>query len=333
MDHKKVSIIIPVYNNEKFLDKCLTSVINQTLNDIEIIIINDGSTDGSLMKLKDYECVNSNIILLNQSNGGQAVAINRALDIACGEYIAFVDADDYMEHNMIETLYKEAKSSNLDLVICNWSRVDTNGKMLSYNDHSNFDNKLLDRNEVIQEFLLNKKELVEGFSWNKLIKRNLFNEFKIRYPKTKYGDIPAIFRALTKVKKCKYVNKTLYHYVQHNAQITHMKNEEKVKSFIEAIQMINGVLMEENLISEFKDDYFIYKSNRFLSEYSASSEVVNCSKELTRTFKTILQPITIKKCITFNKSIDFKLLIKICLYKMRLLRIFIVAYHKFKPIF
>ena len=333
MDYKKVSIIIPVYNNEKFLDKCLTSVINQTLNDIEIIIINDGSTDGSLMKLKNYECINSNIILLNQSNGGQAVAINRALDIACGEYIAFVDADDYIEHNMIETLYKEAKSSNLDLVICNWSRVDTNGKMLSYNDHSNFDNKLLDRNEVIQEFLLNKKELVEGFSWNKLIKRNLFNECNIRYPNIKYEDIPTIFKILTKINNCKFINKNLYYYVQHNASITSTKNKKNVEEFIKAVEMINDILVEENLISVFKDDYFIYRSNCLLSEYIISIEVVKGSEELTRTFETIFQSIKINKLLRLNKPVNLKLLVKVFLCKIRLLPQFIIAYQKLKSIF
>lgn len=332
MEYKKVSIIIPVYNNEKFLDKCLDSVVNQTLNDIEIIIINDGSTDGSLIILKDYAHLNSNIILLDQPNAGQAIAINRALDIARGEYIAFVDADDYIEHNMIETLYKEAKSSNLDLVICNWSKVDINGRMLSYNDHSNFDNKLLDRNEVIQEFLLNQKELVEGFSWNKLIKRNLFDEFNIRYPNIKYEDIPTIFKVLTKIHSCKFINQNLYYYVQHNASITSTKNKKNIEDFIKAIEMINDILEEENLTSVFKDDYFIYRVNCLLSEYIVSMEVIKNSEELTRTFETIFQSIKVNNLLKLNKPVNIKLLIKVFLYKIRLLPQFIMAYQKLKSI-
>ncbi|WP_019241432.1 MULTISPECIES: glycosyltransferase [Bacillus] len=333
MQNKKVSIIIPVYNNEKFLDKCLNSVINQTLNDIEIIIINDGSTDNSLNKLKWYESKYSNIKLLNQPNSGQAVAINRALDLACGEYVAFVDADDYIENNMIETLYKEAKSSNLDLVICNYTKVDMDGRILSYNDHSTFDNKLLDRNDLIREFLLNENNLVEGFSWNKLIKMKLFNEFNIRYPHIKYEDIPTIFKILTKIKSCKYINDNLYYYVQHNDSITNTKSIQNVKGYIEAIEMVNDILKEENLISVYKEDYFIYRSHSLLSEYMVSIEVVKDSKELTKTFKEIFQSIKINKLLRLNKQVSIKFFIKAVLCKLWLFPQFVMTYHKVKSIF
>ena len=319
---KKVSIIIPVYNNKEFLTKCLDSVMNQTLKDIEIIIVNDGSTDGSLFILKNYADVYSNIVLLNQDNKGQAIAINRALDIATGKYIAFVDADDYIEPEMIETLYESAETDNLDLVICNWNRVDQNGNILSYYNHSNFESKVLDKYEVIREFFLNKEGLVEGYSWNKLIKRSLFSEFNIRYPNIKYEDIPAIFRVLTKINHCKYVNKCLYHYVQHNTQLTQTKNKENIKGYIQAIQMIGNILVEENLILEFNDEYFLYKSNRYLAEYYESKKIINRSSELAKMFKTILKSITIQKCITVNKPIDFKHLIKVLLFKMGLFHIF-----------
>ena len=330
---KKVSIIIAVYNSEIFLNRCLDSVLNQTLKDVEIIIVNDGSTDGSLKILKDYASIYSYIILLDQENSGYSAAINRGLNTASGEYIAFVDGDDYIEHDMIETLYKEAKVSDLDLVLCNWDRVDANGNFLSYNEHSDFENKIFDRNEILREFFLNKKELVEGYSWNKLIKRSLLNEFNIRYPNINYSDMPAIFKILTKVNKCKYINKTLYHYVQNNTSITHTKTESNLKNYVKAIQMVHTILMEENLISEFKEAYFIFKIKRLLTEYGSSREVIHSSEELTETFKTILQTITIKKCITLNRSIDFNLLMKVFLYRVGLLRISVVTYRKLKLYF
>jgi len=331
MANKKVSIIIPVYNNEKFLKRCLDSVINQTLDQIEIIIVNDGSTDGSLMILKKFADINSNIILLNQENAGQAAAINRALDIARGEYIAFVDADDYIEDNMMEILFTEAKMSNLELVICNWDRVDEDGGIISYNDHSDMDHRVFDKNDIIREFLLNKKELVEGFSWNKLIKNSLFDKFNIRYPNIKYEDIPTIFRVLTKVSKCKYINNKLYHYVQHNTSITNTKSEKNVKGFIEAVEMINDILIEENMFAEFKDAYFTYKSNLLFSEYIAARELIKDSKELTKTFDTILRPITIEKCLK-NKSINIRLLIIVFMYKIRILDISIAIYQTCKSL-
>ena len=248
-----------------------------------------------------------------------------------GDYIAFVDADDYIERDMMEILFTEAKSSNLDLVICNWDRVDINGNILTYYDHSDFDNKLLDRNEIIREFLVNKNELIEGYSWNKFIKRSLFNEFNIRYPNIIYEDIPTIFKVLTKINTCKFINKKLYYYVQHNASITNIRSEKNVKGFIEAIQMIKVILIEENMFAEFKDDYFIYKCNRWLNQYITSRELKE-SKELTSNFEEILQSITIKKCIKLNKPQKLKLLVKVFLYKMRLLYPSNTAYQKCKSI-
>ena len=161
---------------------------------------------------------------------------------------------------MIEALYNEAKENDLDLVICNWDRVDTDGSILSYNDHSHFNNKIFNSTEIIREFLSNKNELVEGFSVNKLIKRSVLNEYQIRYPNMVYEDIPTIFKVLMKIDKCKYINKTLYHYVQHDTSVTHTKNINNIKCFIEAIQMIKYLLVEENLFVPFKDDYDIYSN-------------------------------------------------------------------------
>ena len=179
---------------------------------------------------------------------------------------------------------------------------------------------------------MNKKELVEGFSWNKLIRRNLFNEFNIRYPNLKYEDIPTIFKVLTKINSCKFINKKLYYYVQHNASITGTKSKKNIEDFVIAVEMIDDILVEENLISVFKDDYYIYRVNCLLSEYIVSIEVIKASEELTRTFETIFQSIKINKLLKLNKPVNIKLLIKVFLYKMRLLPQFIMAYQKFKSI-
>ncbi|MDD3437316.1 MAG: glycosyltransferase [Candidatus Gastranaerophilales bacterium] len=111
----KVSVIITIYNMEKYLKKCLKSVINQTLKDIEIICVNDGSTDKSLKILEKYALKDSRIIIINQEHKGSAMAKNAGLKAAKGEYIGFVDADDWIDLNYYETLYNEAKKQNADL--------------------------------------------------------------------------------------------------------------------------------------------------------------------------------------------------------------------------
>lgn len=113
----KVSIIIPIYNVEKYLRQCLDSAVNQTLSNIEIILINDGSTDNSSCIAREYSLNYSFIKLIEQKNSGQSIARNKGIDAANGKYIYFLDSDDYIEINAIENLYKEAERNNLDLVL------------------------------------------------------------------------------------------------------------------------------------------------------------------------------------------------------------------------
>lgn len=119
----KVSIIVPVYNVEKYLRKCIDSLVNQTLNDIEIICINDGSTDKSLKILKEYKNKDSRIILLNQENSGQSVARNRGIEIAKGEYLGFVDPDDWIDLDYYEKLYNAAIGTNADIATAGIIRI------------------------------------------------------------------------------------------------------------------------------------------------------------------------------------------------------------------
>lgn len=130
----KISIIIPVYNVEKYLRKCLDSICNQTLRDIEIICINDSSTDNSLTILKEYAKKDNRIKIIDfEQNEGVAVARNRGIDIAMGEYLGFVDSDDFVDLDFYERLYIKSKSDNADIVIGNYERVD-NVKSYKYND-------------------------------------------------------------------------------------------------------------------------------------------------------------------------------------------------------
>ena len=119
----KVSIIIPVYNVEEYLEKCLNSVINQTLTDIEIICINDGSTDNSLLILENFARNDKRIIILNQENKGQSAARNNGLKIATGEFIGFVDSDDWIDLNYYEVLYNFAKKHEADIAVCGIIKV------------------------------------------------------------------------------------------------------------------------------------------------------------------------------------------------------------------
>lgn len=130
---KKVSIIVPVYNMEKYLNKCMDSLVNQTLEDIEIITINDGSKDSSLKILNEYkEKYPNKVVIINQENQGISVARNNGINAATGKYIGFVDSDDYVKTDMFEKLYKKIEKTKSDIVICDYEKYFMNTEEFKY---------------------------------------------------------------------------------------------------------------------------------------------------------------------------------------------------------
>ena len=127
----KVSIIIPVYNVEKYLRQCLDSIVNQTLKEIEVICINDGSTDNSPIILEEYEKKDPRIRVITQENMGSGVARNRAIQQAKGKYIGFMDSDDWADPTMFEKLYENAELNNSDIVMCPMLIINESGQGLS----------------------------------------------------------------------------------------------------------------------------------------------------------------------------------------------------------
>ncbi|MBR1928498.1 MAG: glycosyltransferase family 2 protein [Paludibacteraceae bacterium] len=123
-----VSVIIPIYNSKQYLRECLDSVVKQDFSDLEILLIDDGSTDGSYEIASEYARSDSRIVLKSQGHHGQSAARNLGLDIARGEYISFVDADDYINHDFISTLVREIKDN--DIVQCGYKRITNNGKII-----------------------------------------------------------------------------------------------------------------------------------------------------------------------------------------------------------
>ena len=118
MNKPKISVIVPVYNVEKYIKKCLDTIISQTFSDIEIICVNDGSTDSSRKILEEYKNKDSRIIIIDKKNGGLSSARNAGMKVAMGEYISFIDSDDWIEETMLEKLYNNMTTLNTDITIC-----------------------------------------------------------------------------------------------------------------------------------------------------------------------------------------------------------------------
>lgn len=189
----KVSVIVPIYNVEKYVGKCIESIINQTLKEIEIILVDDGSTDKSGKIADDYAKLDKRIKVIHQDNLGQGKARNRGIDIAVGEYIGFIDSDDWADLNMYEELYNSAMTKKVDIVVCGRKLYDENGKLRT---KFNVDNRLysdIDKNIInyLVEELFYPHTLVV---YNKIYKSEIIKKYNIRFRNVKdVGSEDALF--------------------------------------------------------------------------------------------------------------------------------------------
>ena len=207
----KLSIIIPCYNAERCLKQCLNSVFSQTIDNYEVICVNDGSTDNTLRILEEYQQLHTNMRVFSQENAGLSCARNSGLEIACGEYIGFVDSDDFIEKNMFEKMLNRALETDSDVVISN-PRIyeDNTGKTWPFRN-------MLDFFHLYQIGGFCPKDNPLVFSligpWDKIYKHSLLKEQKIKFiPHRIYEDMPWTFEVLCYAKKVSVVKECLYFY-------------------------------------------------------------------------------------------------------------------------
>ncbi len=230
--NKLISIIIPVYNVEKYLEKCILSVINQTYKNIEIILVNDGSPDNSIEICKKYARIDSRIIYIEKENGGLSSARNVGIDVAKGEYIGFVDSDDYISSDMYEKLYDIISSENADMAICNLNWVDENGKTLD-GHISPIKDEVCSQKDIFEKFLSNNY-FYYVTAVNRLYAKHLFTN--IRFPEGKLHEDE--FTAHLFYDKCDKVvccSESLYFYVQRQSSIMNKSFSVKRLDAAEAI--------------------------------------------------------------------------------------------------
>lgn len=216
----KVSVVVPVYNTEKYLKRCLDSLVNQTLKDIEIIIINDNSPDNSKLILDEYEKKYKSKIKVFHNKTNKGIGYNRNLGIkkATGEYISFVDSDDWVDNDYLESMYLLATKNKLDFVVCEVKKIDDNDNILGYENIPAFDiSNLLDNKQLLLDVNLGPA--------NKLIKKDLFDKETIFSEKLKYEDLYVLPKLLLKAKKIGKDNNTFYNYLIHSGSETTTVNE------------------------------------------------------------------------------------------------------------
>lgn len=206
----KVSVIVPVYNVYEYLDKCLNSLVNQTLKNIEIIVVNDGSPDNSEEIINKYVKEYSNVYSYKKENGGLSSARNYGLKYAKGEYIAFIDSDDFVELNMLEEMYNKAKEDNSDIVICDYYSLEEKEKR-----YINCHLKMSSNSK--KEYLLSPPN-----AWIRLIKKEIMDKEKFTEG-LYYEDLDINPRLFIHANKISYVEKPLYNYLVRSGSIMGQK--------------------------------------------------------------------------------------------------------------
>lgn len=269
----KVSIVVPIYNVEKYLNKCVDSLLNQTLQDIEIILVDDGSTDNSGSMAKNFAEKNPNKVkYYRKENGGLSDARNYGISYATGEYIAFLDSDDYIEKNAYEEMYNKAIEENSDYVECDF--------IWEYPNKSKIDK---------QEYYFGKQEMminVRVVAWNKLIKRELITTNNILFPKgLRYEDVEFTYKLIPYLNKTSYIDKPFIHYVQRENSIANNQNDRNIEIFT----------VLDNVVQ-------YYKENKLYNEYEEELEYIYTRYSLCSSLKRICK---IPDVQTRDKLVEF----------------------------
>ena len=211
-----ISVVIPVYNVEKYLNKCVDSVLQQTYSEIEIILVDDGSTDKSGKICDNYIKKDSRIKVIHKENGGLSSARNAGIENAIGEFICFIDSDDFIELEMLEKLVKSMLDYNADMAICNRNHLFENGKK-----YVKFDmlNQIKEMNNLEALFELNNFKYFDISACGRLYKKSLFSN--IKFPVGKLcEDYYVMYRIIEMCNKILYISQPLYNYFQRKGSIT-----------------------------------------------------------------------------------------------------------------
>ncbi|WP_338587251.1 glycosyltransferase [Clostridium baratii] len=242
-----ISIIVPVYNVEKYLDKCIISIINQTYKNLEIILVDDGSKDKSGKKCDEWAAKDHRIRVIHKKNGGLSDARNIGIDNCKGKYISFIDSDDFIATEYIEILYKNIKEMKCDISICN-----------PYYYYEDKINKIVERYKIKEDKIVDNslnmtidlmyQKHFDTSAWGKLYETRLFKQNKIYYPKGKlYEDIVTTYKVFMKSKKIIFINKNLYYYRQRSNSIMSSKFNPREMDYVTNSEIMMNDLSKINL--------------------------------------------------------------------------------------
>lgn len=296
MNEEKVSVIIPVYNGEKYIDSCLESVLGQTYKNLEIIVVNDGSKDDSLLIIDKYKKSDDRIIVIDKKNEGVSVARNKAMDIATSKWIMFVDVDDRLEQDAVENLINNVRDDT-DIVLSKIYLV--NGKekkefKCEYKEEKEFEEK--EKKELIDAiFYDNYKEKISNNSsiFAKLYSKDLLIKHKIKFKEGfKYGE-DVIFNLMSfqNAKKIILIDSFTYNYVLNQESVTQKYDNNIIQHYTKMLLEVREYLIKNNLYEKYRNEYqyfVIRQINKFCRLYFFRKENTKSYKELKQDFQSLM---------------------------------------------
>ncbi len=300
MANPSISVIIPVYNVEKYLQRCLGSVLVQTLSDIEIICVNDGATDSSASILAKFAKGDSRIKIINQKNQGLSVARNNGFASALGEYIYFLDSDDFIHPQLLEITYNLASNNNADVVAFDFIKCRDFSKAYvykKYGDISKIDCKITTKN--FDYFKKNGSFKIVPSVWSKLFKKSIISELRF-IPDVYFEDISYVIELLIKDPKTVIIDEKLYYYNKSNSNsIVKKKLSQK---HITDFHKIIGYVYEKTKSSKYFD--FIFKTIIQRNIKNQVRDIRKCKSserdEIFDVFEKEIIDLHNKKCLRFS---------------------------------
>jgi len=259
-----LSIIVPIYNVEQYVDKCIQSILNQTYQNLEIILVDDGATDRSGSIADSYAAKDKRIKVFHKENGGLSDARNYGLDHVTGDYILFVDSDDFIENTMCERLFAVANSTNADIVSCNYYIYREDDDISIHTMSVQDDTRTFTGMDMLRYYLLKTEPFDLNVVWNKLFKSELFNgTVLVRFPKGRVQeDNFTIFRLFLNANTIVTVNEPLYYYVQRAGSIMANFSRRFMTDTVESHIYMNDYLMDH--CSSVKNELQLYLLNSYV---------------------------------------------------------------------
>ncbi len=274
---KKVSIIVPVYNTENELERCLDSICSQTYRKLEIICVNDGSTDRSGEIVDKFSQKDSRVKAIHQPNGGESNARNIGLKAATGDYIAFCDCDDWIDKDMYEVLVQTLEEENVDMAISSWYK-ETGAISQEIKNDLPVSETVFGRDELLEYLYMRDSYRGFAYMWDKLYRKEILrdkNGSLLLFDETLRlgGDVLYLAQLALNINKAKYVDRAFYHYNQRQESGCHTKDVRKLRDWLKAYELIIRIFEDEQI-----DEQIMGYVKRFLAYHSSNAAEIAISQ-------------------------------------------------------